>query len=68
MDTKYIVVMRTFTYDVEKIKTEWAENHDGAEPTDDDIFEMVEEWASEDMRQPLTRHSVVWMDDEGNEI
>lgn len=68
METKYIVVMRTFTYNVEEIKKDWAENHDGTEPTDEDILNLVEEWVEEDMRSPLSRHSCVWMDDEGNEI
>lgn len=68
METNYIVVQRSFTYDVEKIKKEWAENHNGTEPTDEEILNLVEEWVEEDMRSPLDRHSVLWTDDVGNEI
>lgn len=67
METKYITVTRTFTYDVEKIKKEWVENH-GTEATDDDIMEQIQGWVDEDMRSPLSRHDLVWLDDEGNDI
>lgn len=67
MDTKRIIVTRTFTYDVEEIKKEWVENH-GTEATEDDIIEQIQGWVEEDMRSPLSRHDLVWVDDEGNEI
>lgn len=67
METKYITVTRTFTYDVEKMKKEWVENH-GTEATEDDIIEQIQGWVEEDMRSPLSRHDLVWLDDEGNDI
>lgn len=67
MDIKKIVVTRTFTYDVEKVVEEWIANH-GKEPTEDEIMDLIEQWVEDDMRSPLDRHSLVWMDDEGNEI
>ena len=65
---KYITVQRTFTYDVEEVKATWAEMNDGEAPTDDEIFEMVKEWAYEDMRSPASRHDTTWVDENGNEL
>lgn len=65
---KYIIAQRTFTYDVEEAKKTWAELHDGEVPDDDDIFEMCQEWAYEDMRSPASRHDMTWVDEDGNPL
>ena len=61
-----IVVARTFTYDVE-----WAIEeleHEGIEPTQDAVIEYLSSQVDEDMRSPLSRHEIVWTDDNGNSI
>lgn len=48
-----VVVTRTFTYDVERTMTSWAENNGGIRPTIEEVYELIREWAHEDMsREP----------------
>jgi len=67
MKNKYIIATRTFTYDVEQIRTELNEMND-SDASDEDIWEMVNEWVYEDMRSPVSRHDMKMTDEDGVEI
>ena len=61
-----IVVTRTFTY-----ITEWAMEdveHEDIEPTRDAVIEYISSQVEVDMTSPLSRHEIVWTDDNGNSI
>tara|TARA_R110000765_G_C18690918_1_gene580610 strand:+ start:445 stop:675 length:231 start_codon:yes stop_codon:yes gene_type:complete len=61
-----IVVTRTFTYNVE-----WAMEdveHEDIEPTRDAVIEYISSQVETDMTSPLSRHEIVWTDDNGNSI
>ena len=61
-----IVVTRTFTYNVE-----WAMEdveHEDIEPTRDAVIEYISSQVEVDMASPLSRHEIVWTDDNGNSI
>ena len=61
-----IVVTRTFTYNVE-----WAMEdveHEDIEPTRDAVIEYISSQVKIDMTSPLSRHEIVWTDDNGNSI
>ena len=61
-----IVVTRTFTYNVE-----WAMEdveHEDIEPTRDAVIEYISSQVEVDMTSPLSRHEIVWTDDNGNSI
>ena len=61
-----IVVSRTFTYDVESV-TEDLEL-DGIEPTLDAVNEYISSLVEMDMASPLSRHEIVWTDENGDYI
>jgi hypothetical protein len=44
-----VVVTRTFTYDVESLMVNWAQNNGGIRPTWEEALELIREWAYEDM-------------------
>jgi hypothetical protein len=61
-----IVVTRTFTYNVE-----WAMEdveHEDIEPTRDAVIEYISSQVEMDMAMPMSRHEIVWTDDNGNSI
>ena len=61
-----IVVTRTFTYEVE-----WAMEdveHEGIEPTRDAVLEYISNQVKTDMAMPLSRHEVIWTDENGDYI
>ena len=61
-----IVVTRTFTYNVE-----WAMEdveHEDIEPTRDAVIKYISSQVETDMTSPLSRHEIVWTDDNGNSI
>ena len=61
-----IVVTRTFTYNVE-----WAMEdveHEDIEPTRDAVIEYISSQVKIDMASPLSRHEVVWTDENGDYI
>jgi hypothetical protein len=66
---KYITVTRTFTYDLDKIKQDYSELNRGGDETitDDEVLELVKEWAYEDLSSRPTRHDINWTmsDDQG---
>lgn len=65
-----INVIRTITYEVEAARQAIRdENNDPTmEVSDDDIMELVSEWAREDMMHPPSRHDVVFQDENGEEL
>jgi len=62
-----INVIRTVTYDVPKI----VEDLQGMNMEDIDldvILEYIQEWVEEDLRAPLSRHDVIFQDENGEEL
>ena len=62
-----INVMRVVSYDVESIR---RDAHNAGMPLDtvDDVLEFIEEWIEEDMTAPLSRHDLIFQDENGNEL
>ena len=67
---KYITIQRKLTYDVEEIRSSWAEMNNGVKLTDDEVFEIVMEWAQDDLadKEYGGMFTVTWEDEDGNEI
>lgn len=65
-----VTVTRSFTYDVEEIKNSIRQinNDPEQEVTDDEVLELIESWVQEDMRSPISRHELIYTDDEGQEL
>ena len=65
-----INVVRSISYDVQTVikdledlgvETEWATNLDT-------IIHYITEWVEEDMRAPLSRHDLTYLDEYGQEL
>jgi hypothetical protein len=65
-----INVIRSITYDVQSVikdleelgvETEWATNLDT-------IMHYIAEWVEEDMRAPISRHDITYLDENGQEL
>ena len=65
-----INVIRSITYDVQTVikdledlgvEKEWATNLDT-------IIHYITEWVEEDMRAPLSRHDLTYLDEYGQEL
>ena len=62
-----INVSRTITYDVSRVVEDLKEME--VEPIDiDTIIHYISEWVEEDMRAPLSRHDIVYQDENGQEL
>jgi len=62
-----INVIRTVAYDVPGIVDSLKEM--GEEEIDmDKIMEYIEDWVEEDLTAPLSRHDVVYQDENGEEL
>jgi hypothetical protein len=62
-----INVIRTVTYDVPGIVDSLKEM--GEEEIDmDRIIDYIEDWVEEDLTAPLSRHDVVYQDENGEEV
>ena len=62
-----INVIRAITYDVAKVVEDLKEME--VEPIDiDTVINYITEWVEEDMRAPLSRHDIVYQDEDGNEL
>ena len=61
-----IVVTRTFTYDVEWAIEDLESN--GDEVTEDNLYAHIQRHVDEDMSVPLSRHEIVWTDENGDYI
>ena len=65
-----INVIRTITYStktiVEEIRTVLDDPHHN--PDIEEVLEYIEDWVSEDMSAPLSRHDLVYQDEYGQEL
>ena len=62
-----INVSRTITYDVSRVVEDLKEME--VEPIDiDTIIHYITEWVEEDMRAPLSRHDIVYQDENGADL
>jgi len=62
-----INVLRTVSYDVPKIVGDLQEMN--MEDIDlDVILEYIQEWVVEDLTAPLSRHDIVYQDENGEEL
>jgi hypothetical protein len=65
---KRITVTRSFTYDIEDIRLSYRETS-GDTLTDDEVLDLINEWALEDHTSPISRHDLVMVDsDTGEEL
>ena len=64
---KVVTVSRRFTYDTNAIAEDWKEMND-ADPEWDDVISLIEDWATEDLRSPISRHDVSYTDENGKEL
>ena len=66
---KEIHVTRTVTYHVPSIIQDMNLDHGEFEPKSvDEIIEFISDWVEEDMRAPISRHDVVFQDENGEEL
>ena len=64
---KYINVSRSITYGVPQLIEHMTD--DGEEIINiDTIIEYLDNHVHEDMTAPLSRHDLIWTDEEGNEL
>lgn len=73
MDTEktmpqYVTVTRSYTYDTQEIIQSLQEVLDVENPTWEDVEERITDWAHEDHMSPISRHDLVWTDQDGNEL
>ena len=62
-----INVIRSITYDVPSIVDCLKEM--GEEDINiDSVMEYIEDWVSEDMASPISRHDITYLDENGNEL
>jgi hypothetical protein len=62
-----INVIRSITYDVSKVVEDLKEME--VEPIDlDTVIHYIAEWVEEDMRAPISRHDIVYQDENGVEL
>ena len=65
-----INVIRSITYStepiVEEIRTVLDDPHHN--PEIDEVLEFIEDWVAEDMSAPLSRHDLVYQDENGEEL
>lgn len=68
--SRKIVVTRTFTYDVDEVKQSIRDINNDPElnVSDEEVWDLVYEWAYEDMRSPASRHDMTFTDDAGNPV
>lgn len=67
---KYIIARRTFTYNVEEIIQIVRELKDDPDYSveEEDIWAVLDEWVYDDMRSPMSRHDLSYVDENGNEL
>ena len=62
-----INVVRSITYDVPALIKDLEEM--GVDPIDlDTIMHYITEWVEEDMRAPISRHDITYLDENGQEL
>jgi hypothetical protein len=67
---KRINVIRNFSYDVAVIVDSIKElnNDPSLEVNLDEVIQLVNTWAIEDFTSPISRHDLVFMDENGEEL
>jgi len=67
---KKIICQRTFTYDVEEVKNSIRDinNDPKLKVSDEEVWNLVYEWAYEDMRSAPSRHDITFVDEDNKEI
>lgn len=65
-----IICQRTFTYDVEEVKNSIRDinNDQTLEISLEEVWDLVRDWAVEDMASPATRHDLTWLDENGESL
>ena len=65
-----INVIRTATYSTESIVADIRMVLDDPHhnPEIDEVLEFIEDWVEEDMRAPISRHDIVFQDENGGEL
>jgi len=65
--SRKIVATRTFTYDVNEVKQSIRDinNDQTLYVSDEEVWNLVSEWAYEDMRSPASRHDMTFTDEDG---
>ena len=62
-----INVVRSITYDVPAVIKDLEEMD--VDPIDlDTIMDYITEWVEEDMRAPISRHDITYLDENGQEL
>tara|TARA_R110000868_G_scaffold160864_2_gene390694 strand:+ start:516 stop:767 length:252 start_codon:yes stop_codon:yes gene_type:complete len=61
-----INVIRSITYDVPSIVDSLKEM--GEDINIDSVMEYIEDWVSEDMASPISRHDITYLDENGQEL
>jgi len=62
-----INVIRSITYDVSSIVDSLKEM--GEEDINiDSVMEYIEEWVSDDMSSPISRHDITYLDENGEDL
>jgi hypothetical protein len=62
-----INVIRSITYDVPAVIKDLEEMD--VDPIDlDTIMHYITEWVEEDMRAPISRHDIIYQDENGQEL
>jgi hypothetical protein len=63
-----INVIRSITYDVPSIVDSLKELMGEEDINIDSVMEYIEDWVSEDMSAPLSRHDLTYLDENGQEL
>lgn len=64
-----VKVMRVVTYDVAEIVASMKQlGEPEGEITKEAVIELVEQWAHDDFREPVSRHDLTFQDENGHEI
>lgn len=62
-----INVIRTLSYDVESVIKDLGEME--VDPIDlETVINYIAEWVEEDMRAPISRHDITYLDENGQEL
>ena len=63
-----INVIRSITYDVSSIVDSLKEVMGEEDINIDSVMEYIEDWVSEEMTAPLSRHELTYLDEYGQEL
>ena len=63
-----INVIRSITYDVPSIVDSLKGLMGEEDINIDSVMEYIEDWVSEDMASPISRHDITYLDENGQEL